>query len=115
MTNVGAVAVKRLKSQLVSSGLTALWWRCIGFPGAHFLETRGACEVEYGIAPDEIVEPVDLAILCRAHSFAGYSRFHAWGLNDEIMFIDTEIDKLVVDNRDLARGQNAVVHFYLRA
>ena len=43
------------------TGLAPLWWRGIGSFGGQFFELRRACEVEAGMAPNGIVEPVDIA------------------------------------------------------
>src|SRR6266700_6399730 len=42
-------------------GLAAFSWRGIGSFGGRFFELSRACEVEGGMAPDGIVEPVDVA------------------------------------------------------
>src|ERR1700690_941445 len=67
---------------LVSSGLAPLWWRGIGSFGTGFFELSRAYEVEGGVPPDGIVEPVNVA----ANGLVGFLAGVEDGPPDELGF-----------------------------
>src|SRR5712691_6039494 len=74
----------RQRSDLARSkrGLAAFSWRGIGSFGGRFFELSRACEVEGGMAPDGIVEPVDIA----ANGLVGFLAGVEDGPPDELGF-----------------------------
>src|SRR4051794_19849734 len=42
------------------TGLASVWWRGVGSVSGHLLELGWACEAERGVAPDGVVEAVDV-------------------------------------------------------
>src|SRR5712692_1667863 len=71
-----------LPRQRVRCGLAAFSWRGIGSFGGRFFELSRACEVEGGMAPDGIVEPVDVA----ANGVVGFLAGVEDGPPDELRF-----------------------------
>src|SRR6266568_1776718 len=70
------------KLRRVDVGLAAFSWRGIGSFGGRFFELSRACEVEGGMAPDGIVEPVDVA----ANGVVGFLAGVEDGPPDELGF-----------------------------
>ena len=63
-------------------GLAPLWWRGIGSFGTGFFELSRAYEVEGGVPPDGIVEPVNVA----ANGLVGFLAGVEDGAPDELGF-----------------------------